>query len=91
MERAEFEAALSRDGYRIMARDMPPNTVNPDHTHEFDARVLVTAGVFTMTIAGVRRVLNPGDWCDVPAGLVHAEACGPDGVSLVAGRRVPAA
>lgn len=91
MDRAEFEAALRRDGYQLVARDMAPNTVNPDHTHDFDARVMVTAGAMTMIMGGVRRTYGPGEWCAVPAGTLHAEEAGSAGASYIAGRRQPAA
>ncbi len=90
MERAEFEAALRRDGYEIVARSMAPNTVNADHTHDFDARVLVTEGAITLTQGTESRTYGPGDWCAIAAGTLHAESCGPAGVSYVAGRRKPA-
>ncbi|HEY8288961.1 MAG TPA: cupin domain-containing protein [Acetobacteraceae bacterium] len=90
MERAEFEAALSRDGYEIVNRGMPANQVNPEHAHDFDARVLVTEGEIKITFADGARTYAAGDWCEVPAGRRHAEEAGPRGVSYVAGRRQPA-
>ena len=91
MDRAQFEAMLRQDGYEIVARDMAPNTVNPDHTHDFDARILATAGAITLVMGGERRTYGPGEWCAVPAGTVHAEEVGPSGASYTAGRRQPAA
>lgn len=91
MDRAEFEAALRRDGYELVARDMAPNTVNPDHTHDFDARIMVTAGAMTMVMGGTRRTYGPGEWCEVPAGTLHAEEAGSSGASYIAGRRQKAA
>lgn len=91
MNRAAFEASLRRDGYEIMARDWAADTVNPAHTHDFDARLFVTAGDVTMTIDGERRTYGVGESWAVPAGTLHAEACGPNGVSLIIGRRSPGA
>ena len=91
MERAEFEAALAQDGYEVVARGMAPNTVNPDHTHDFDARVLVTEGEITITRAGQATRFGVGEWCAVAAGELHAEHVGPTGVSYVAGLRRTAA
>ena len=91
MDQAAFETMLRRDGYEMVARSMAPGAVSPEHAHAFDARVLVTAGTFTLTIGGARRTYDPGEWCDVPAGTRHAEECGPDGVSLIIGRRSAAA
>jgi quercetin dioxygenase-like cupin family protein len=91
MQRAEFEATLAKDGYEIVTRKMAPNTVNPDHTHDFDARVLVTEGAITITRAGQAARFEVGEWWAVPAGELHAEHAGPEGVSYVAGRRKSAA
>jgi quercetin dioxygenase-like cupin family protein len=90
MDRADFEAALQRDGYTAAAREMAAGTVNPDHTHDFDARVMVLAGAITIGRDGGAHMFGPGEWCDVPAGQVHSEQVGPSGVSYVAGRRSPA-
>lgn len=90
MDRAEFEAGLRRDGYDVVAREMAPNTLNSDHTHDFDARVLVLSGSITMTMGGEARTYGPGDWWAVAAGTIHAETSGPEGVSFIAGRRRPA-
>ena len=48
MEQAAFEAELREQGYgEIVDRRMPPNTLNPEHSHEFDARLLVLEGAMT--------------------------------------------
>lgn len=86
MDRAEFEASLHRDGYELVTRDMAPNAVNPDHTHPFDARIMVVAGSMALVMDGERRTYGPGEWCAVPAGTLHAEESGPAGASYVAGR-----
>ena len=86
MDRAEFEASLHRDGYEIVTRDMAPNAVNPDHTHPFDARIMVVAGSMTLAIDGQRHTYGPGECCAVSAGTLHAEESGPAGASYIAGR-----
>ena len=37
----EFDADLRREGYQVMNSSLAPNQLNPDHTHEFDARIMV--------------------------------------------------
>lgn len=91
MDRTEFEAALARDGYEAVARSMQPNTVNPDHTHDFDARVMVLEGAITIGRSSGSHTYGPGEWCEVAAGELHSEQVGPLGVSYVAGRRNGAA
>ena len=87
MDRAAFEAAARADGFDIAERAIEPNRDVGDHTHAFDARLLILDGEFALTIAGERRVYGPGDWCDVPSGTVHAEHSGPQGARVSVGRR----
>jgi hypothetical protein len=39
MDKAEFEAELRRDGYRVVNTSVKPNLVVPNHCHDFDAKV----------------------------------------------------
>ncbi len=90
MDRAQFEAELTRDGFEIVSREMAPRQVNPEHAHEFDARILVVAGEMTITRDGTAVTYRAGDSCAVPHGCRHAEEAGPAGVSYIAGRHMPA-
>jgi len=38
MDKAEFEAELRRDGYRLVNSSVKPNLVAPNHCHDFDAK-----------------------------------------------------
>ena len=89
MDRLAFEAELRRDGYQVVNTGLKPGQINPDHTHDFDARVLVLGGEIAITRDGVGETFGPGDSCMVPAGTVHAEHVGPEGVAYLAGRRTP--
>jgi len=82
--RADAEAAGYTDFYR---RDLKTAGDEGPHTHDFDARVMVTGGSIKLTIAGTCKTYSPGDWCEVPAGTVHAEELGPDGVQLLVAKR----
>jgi quercetin dioxygenase-like cupin family protein len=90
MDRNAFEAALQRDGYEIVVRTMEPNSNKPAHVHDFDARVMVVAGEMTLARDGASRAYRPGETFDIAHGHRHAEIAGPEGVSYVAGRRIPA-
>ena len=49
MERVEFETALREEGYLEVAdRRMESNKTNPEHSHEFDARLLILEGEMTI-------------------------------------------
>ena len=91
IDEAGFRAGLARDGYEPFERSWPapaPGTAPGEmHTHEFDARLLILEGAFTVTREGVPTTFRPGDICEVPAGMVHAEDVGPEGTRYVAGRR----
>jgi len=91
MDKASFEARLREQGYEnIGQREMAANTVNDTHSHDFDAQVLVLDGEITITRGGKAQTFRAGDSCEVPAGTVHAEQIGPQGVRYIAGRRQPA-
>ena len=88
MNRAEFETELRGQGYReIVDRRMEANAVNPEHTHEFDARLFILEGEITITCEGEERTYRTGDTCAIAAGRRHTEHCGPEGVRYLAGRR----
>lgn len=89
MDRLAFEAELRREGYQVVNSGLQPNVINPDHAHDFDVRVMVLGGEITVTRAGRPETFRAGDTCGFPAGTVHAEHVGPEGVAYVVGRRAP--
>lgn len=68
---------------------MEPNTTNPEHAHDFDARVMVVAGEMTLDRDGASRAYSPGETFEITHGHRHAEIAGLDGATYVAGRRMP--
>jgi quercetin dioxygenase-like cupin family protein len=88
MNRVEFEGELQAQGYReIVDRRMPANETNPEHAHEFDARLLVIEGEMTIISEGEERTYRAGDTFAMTAGCRHTERSGADGVRYLAGRR----
>ena len=87
MTQSKFEAELRRDGYQIFYGGLKAGEMNPDHAHEWDARVMVLGGEITLTRAGKAETFRVGDSCTVTAGEMHAEHVGPQGVAYIAGRR----
>jgi quercetin dioxygenase-like cupin family protein len=88
MNRAEFETELREQGYLEVAdRRMEANATNPEHTHEFDARLLVLEGEMTIASEGEERTYRAGDTFPMTAGCRHTEQCGPESVRYLAGRR----
>jgi uncharacterized cupin superfamily protein len=87
MNRAEFEADLRRDGYEVSEGEIAPNVQRSPHAHDFDTRVMVLQGSITLVFGEDRRCFAAGDTCSVPAGTMHAEQTGAEGVHYLAGRR----
>lgn len=87
IDEAGFRAALARDGYEAVDRSLPPGPPGTEHTHPFDARLLILEGAFTLARGGQSTTYRPGDIFEVPAGQPHAETPGPDGTRYIAGRR----
>jgi len=87
MNQNDFEADVRREGYQIFYDGMKAGVVNLDHTHDWDARLMVIGGEITITRAGKAQTFHAGDSCAVSAGEVHAETVGPQGVAYIAGRR----
>ncbi len=92
MDRTTFETELRTQSYaEVVDRHMDANAVNPEHAHEFDARLLILEGVMTITSEGRERTYRVGDTFSMVAGHRHAERAGPDGARYLAGRRYPTA
>ncbi|HEV7266031.1 MAG TPA: cupin domain-containing protein [Falsiroseomonas sp.] len=89
MDRAAWEAALAEDAFAgPLDRRMEAGQVVPEHTHPFDARLLILTGEFLLTCQGETRRYGPGESCEVAANVPHAEAVGPLGATYLVGRRV---
>jgi quercetin dioxygenase-like cupin family protein len=87
MNRVEFESELQAQGYReIVDRRMQANETNPEHSHEFDARLLVLEGEMTILSEGKERTYRTGETFVMAAGCRHTERSGAEGVRYLAGR-----
>ena len=89
MDRIVFEAELQRDGYQVVVNTMQPGAINPEHQHDFDARLLVVAGEMTILIGDQRSTYQAGETFSMTHGCRHSEQAGPTGATYVAGRRNP--
>jgi quercetin dioxygenase-like cupin family protein len=87
MDTVQFDAALRAEGYRLVNTSVKPNLVVPNHCHDFDAKVLVLGGDITITRDNTPVTFRAGQCFEVPAGCMHAEHVGPEGVALLSGRR----
>ena len=89
--REGFEEDLRREGWDVRYGGQKPGHTADSHAHEFDARLFVLGGEITLIRDGKPQTFRPGDCCEVPAGTLHAEQVGPEGVSVLAGIRQPIA
>jgi quercetin dioxygenase-like cupin family protein len=87
MNQSDFEADLKREGYEVFYGGMQAGHANPDHTHPWQARVMVIGGAITITRNGKAETFGVGDSCAVSADELHAELVGERGVAYIAGRR----
>ncbi len=88
MDARDFADILRAEGFtETLTRSLPPGQAVPEHTHPFDAKLLVTGGAFTLARDGQATTYGPGDVFSVPAGHRHAETAGPEGAAIIAGRR----
>ena len=88
MNQADFESEVREQGYKeIVDRGMQAGEFNPEHAHEFDARLLVLEGEMTIVCDGEEHTYRAGDGFAMTAGRRHSERSGPQGVRYLAGRR----
>ena len=80
-----FESDLRREGYDIRFGGRPPHYAADPHAHDFDVRLMVLGGEITLTIGGRPTTYRTGEDCEGPAGTMHAETVGPEGVSTLSG------
>ena len=91
MERTAFESEFREHGYvEVADRRLEADALNPEHAHEFDARLLVLEGAMTITAEGHERTYRAGDTFTMEAGCRHSERSGSEGARYLAGRRYSA-
>ena len=87
MDQHEFAADLRRDGFRPVYASLRPHMKEANHCHDFDARLFVLGGEITITRDNTPETFRAGQCCEVPAGCMHTEQVGPEGVAYLSGRR----
>ena len=83
-----FRAEHLAQGFdEVLVRGWAAGQVVPEHTHPFDARLLILEGEFILTCGGETRRYGPGEAFELAADIPHAEAFGPAGATYLVGRR----
>lgn len=81
----DMEAALQREGLAPFRWGNAPRYHYPPHRHDYDSVIVCVTGSITFHVDGGDMELRPGDRIDLPAGVEHAAAVGPDGVECLEG------
>ena len=89
MDTATFEQQLRAEGYTAFAEgNLKPSLERPEHEHEFDAAVMITAGAMTLKTAEGARTYQPGESFRMPRGCRHAESTAAEGCQFFIARRL---
>jgi quercetin dioxygenase-like cupin family protein len=87
MDTTEIESKWASEGYAVERIRKPPHLSTQPHSHPFDARVFILAGDLTVTWQGQSRTFYPGEHFEMPAGCLHSQDNGPEGVVFLLGRK----
>jgi len=86
LTREAFESDLRREGFDVVHGGQQAGHTADPHAHDFDARIMVLSGETTLIRDGKPETFRAGDHCEIPAGCMHAEQVGPEGVAYIAGK-----
>ncbi len=88
MNEAQFRQQLQEQGYgEAQSLEFEPNSVNDMHSHDFSAFALVLSGEFTLVTEDGSVTHQPGEACKLAAGTLHSEQAGPNGVTILIGKK----
>lgn len=91
LTREAFESDLRREGFEVVHGGLKAGNDPAPHCHDFTARIMVLSGEITLIRDNQQEVFRAGDSCEVPAGCVHSEIAGPEGVAYIVGKVYPRA
>lgn len=88
MNEEQFRQKLRERGYgEPEIAEAGPGPVKDMHTHDESVMWLVLSGEVTMMLENASTTYGPGDWYENPAGTLHTERIGPDGVSVLMAKK----
>ena len=86
----EFTAQAMDDGFdEILQKEWAPNLAIQKHTHPFDARVQVAAGLVKLELASGIQTFEAGQSFYIPRDTEHAEQYGEQGATFWVARKLP--
>ncbi len=86
-DEAALRAALTAEGYAVLAWSDPPGRAYSPHAHDHDESLWCVRGRIVFEIAGREYALGAGDRLMLPRGTVHAAVVGPAGAHYLIGER----
>jgi len=85
MNTQTFRDLAGKEGYTVRDKvSGDANRESAEHTHDFDAKMLVLSGDITYSIDGSIRTYREGEILEVTADTMHSEKVGESGVLLLA-------
>jgi len=87
MNEQKFRAELKETGFECTEFSIAPNVENPEHSHPWQAKVLILEGALTLSTSGSERTYGPGETCGLDGNVLHAEHAGPAGVRGLVGKK----
>lgn len=88
MDEEEFRKKAQDEGYNEPeVHELEHAPANEMHTHDQSILSLVLSGEFTMINGNGSTTFGPGDWCENPAGTLHAEQIGANGVIALVSKK----
>jgi quercetin dioxygenase-like cupin family protein len=88
LTRASFEEDLRREGFEVINGGQKAGATEDLHAHDFDVRIMVLGGEFTVIREGASRTFVSGECCEIPEGCLHATKTGAEGVAYLVGKAV---
>ena len=88
MDEQELRIKALDEGYsEPEIHDVEPSPAKAMHTHDHSVLSLVLSGEFTMINEHGSTTYGPGEWCENPAGTLHTEQIGANGVIALVGKK----
>ena len=88
MNEQQFRQRLIEKGYgEGEYKEFMPNTDGPLHAHDFSAMLYVVSGEFTLAREDDVTTYQPGEVCELTAGIKHTERTGDSGAGVIVGRK----
>lgn len=74
--KCRFDAfQMMGENCKILFATYPPGTDIEPHTHDTFNWGIITRGAMHLTVEGVEKTYNVGDWFNVPLEAVHSARC----------------